>query len=395
MNMTWPSVRFGEVLVPTERGETVDASKEYRLLGIRLDGQGPFLREKVTGTQTSAAKLFRVAKGDFIYSRLFACRGAFGVLGAELDGCYVSAEFPTFVPVPGKVDVQFLRYWFRLPRVIATVDSDCSGTTPLTRNRFKENFFLALQIPLPPLAEQRRVVARIEELAVQIHEARSLRRQAVEEAEALHKHIARDLFPEPSDGVVSDWMRFQTGYAFKSEWFTESGIRLARNANIGHGNLDWSETVRLPGSRRAEFPRFELQAGDILITLDRPIISTGVKVARVRKEDLPCLLLQRVARAQFLSDAVLPEYFYRWLRSPHFTSAIDPGRSNGVPHISHKDIEKIPFAAPALAEQHRIVTELDALQMQADSLKHLQAETAAELDALLPSMLDRAFKGEL
>jgi len=46
-------------------------------------------------------------------------------------------------------------------------------------------------------------------------------------------------------------------------------------------------------------------------------------------------------------------------------------------------------------EQRRIVAELDALQAEVEALKHLQAETAAELDALLPAILDRAFKGEL
>ena len=46
-------------------------------------------------------------------------------------------------------------------------------------------------------------------------------------------------------------------------------------------------------------------------------------------------------------------------------------------------------------EQRRIVTALDALQAEVDALKRLQAETAAELDALLPSILDKAFKGEL
>src|SRR5205823_9147152 len=105
----WPTTKLGEVLTPVAREEKVDASREYRLLGIRLEGQGPFLRETVMGTQTSATKLFRVAKGDFIYSRLFACRGAFGVIGNELDGCYVSAEFPSFVPVPGRLDVEYLR----------------------------------------------------------------------------------------------------------------------------------------------------------------------------------------------------------------------------------------------------------------------------------------------
>ncbi len=50
---------------------------------------------------------------------------------------------------------------------------------------------------------------------------------------------------------------------------------------------------------------------------------------------------------------------------------------------------------PPLPEQRRIVAELDALQSQVDALKRLQAETSTELDALLPAILDRAFKGEL
>ena len=245
------------------------------------------------------------------------------------------------------------------------------------------------------LSKQRRLVQMVAEVGTLIEEARSLRRQSSEEAKAFELQVAHDLFPEPSDGIVGDWIRFQTGYAFKSEWFAESGIRLVRNANVGHGTLDWSQTVRLPESQRAEFSRFEIQAGDILITLDRPIISTGVKVARVREVDLPCLLLQRVARAQFQCDAILPEYFFRWLCSPRFISAIDPGRSNGVPHISHKDIEKIPFAAPPIQEQRRVVAELNALRAEVDALKHLQTETAAELEALLPSMLDKAFRGEI
>jgi type I restriction enzyme, S subunit len=50
---------------------------------------------------------------------------------------------------------------------------------------------------------------------------------------------------------------------------------------------------------------------------------------------------------------------------------------------------------PSLREQRRNVAELDALQAEDDALKRLQASSAAELDALLPAILDRAFKGEL
>ena len=52
-------------------------------------------------------------------------------------------------------------------------------------------------------------------------------------------------------------------------------------------------------------------------------------------------------------------------------------------------------AYPLLPSQRRIVAELDGLRVEVNALKHLQAQTAAELDALLPAILDRAFKGEL
>jgi type I restriction enzyme S subunit len=65
------------------------------------------------------------------------------------------------------------------------------------------------------------------------------------------------------------------------------------------------------------------------------------------------------------------------------------------PNLSANSVKKYWIPLPPLAEQRRIVAELDALQAEVDALKRLQAETAAELDALLPALLDRAFKGEL
>ncbi|MBH0177563.1 MAG: restriction endonuclease subunit S [Nitrospira sp.] len=207
MNVSWQPAKLAQVLTPVSRAEAVDPTKEYRLLGIRLDGAGPFLRETVAGSQSAATRLFKVEEGDFIYSRLFAWRGAFGVIGSELDGCYVSGEFPTFKPNTEKIDIEFLRLWFHLPTTLERVEADCSGSTPLTRNRFKENFFLDLEISLPPLTKQRWIVARIESLAAKVEEARALRGQAVEGAElfcvrAIHRFsIARS-------GTSNGWNPF-------------------------------------------------------------------------------------------------------------------------------------------------------------------------------------------
>jgi restriction endonuclease S subunit len=61
--------------------------------------------------------------------------------------------------------------------------------------------------------------------------------------------------------------------------------------------------------------------------------------------------------------------------------------------LNLNDLRKVPVPLPP--EQRRIVADLDALQSQVDAMKRLQTETAAELDALLPAILDRAFKGGL
>ena len=67
----------------------------------------------------------------------------------------------------------------------------------------------------------------------------------------------------------------------------------------------------------------------------------------------------------------------------------------GQANVNATKLKALPIALPPLTEQRRIVAELDALQAEVDALKCLQSETAAELDAFLPAVLDRAFKYEL
>jgi type I restriction enzyme S subunit len=387
MSKQWPKVKLCEVLTPTARGESVDASKEYRLLGIRLDGQGPFLRETVMGTQTSATRLFRVAENDFIYSRLFACRGAFGVISKELDGCFVSSEFPAFVPVPGKIDVEYLKYWFRLPSVIATVDADCSGSTPLTRNRFKENFFLALEIPLPPLAEQRRVVARIEELAAQIHEARTLRHQAAEETEHFKSKVAADVFDavKAEKKALGEIATKKTGAAYRADDFVESGgVPVVRLKEI----QTQKPTIFLRNPD--DYSNVWLEKGDIILA--KTSFSTGAMC----QWPGPRAVLNQNAVMLRADEGVEQRYLFEWLGQQVNRYLADHlADPNFYPYIRESELIRWQIPIPPLTEQRRIVDELDALQAEVDALKRLQAQTATELDALLPAILDRAFKGEL
>lgn len=71
------------------------------------------------------------------------------------------------------------------------------------------------------------------------------------------------------------------------------------------------------------------------------------------------------------------------------------GLADAQVNIAKCILRSTPIAFADLDEQHRIVAELEALQAKVDAEKRLQAETAAQLDALLPAILDRAFKGDL
>lgn len=162
---------------------------------------------------------------------------------------------------------------------------------------------------------------------------------------------------------------FLNGFAFKSEWFQPDGIKLLRNINIAHSETKWGDQACIPSSMAAEYEKYRLSAGDIVISLDRPIINTGLKYAVIEQSDLPCLLLQRVAKFHSYADTVTPKYLSRWLESDLFMSAIDPGRSNGVPHISTKQLEAMVFPLCSLEEQHRIVARVDELMALCDQLK--------------------------
>lgn len=399
----WESVKLGDVLAPTNRVEQVEPTKEYRLLGVRLEGRGPFIRETILGTQTSAAKLYRVEAGDFIYSRLFACRGAFGVVDESMDGCFVSGEFPIFRPVADRIDLQFLRYWFTLPPVIARVDEDCTGSTPLTRNRFKENFFLALEIPLPPLAEQRRIVARIEALAAQIDEAKRLRQEAFEEAEAIYaKQLDSSMFPH-ADGwtrtTVAEVIRsMDAGWSPQCDDVPASGTEwgVLKTTSVQWCDFQHQHNKRLPQTLEPR-PELSVSAGEVLVTRAGP--RKRVAVVACARQDYPRLTISdKLIRLRVKEEQIEPRFLELSLCSPFSQEHLvqrKTGLADAQVNISQKILKETPVAYPPLPEQRSIVAELDALQAEVDGLKRLQAETAAELDALLPAILDRAFKGEL
>jgi type I restriction enzyme S subunit len=396
MNSAWPNTALGEVLAPAIRECQVDPSARYPLLGVRLDGQGPFHRETVLGTQTSATRLYKVKTGDFIYSRLFAWRGAFGLIQPNLDDHFVSNEFPAFTPISNRIDLKYLNYWFRLPDVLRQVEADCSGSTPLTRNRYKEQYFRALQIPLPAIDEQRRIVIRIEELTAKITEARTLRQSASDEAEALSRSATDDVYGRLKN--ETGLTRLDTACSsitdgdHQTPAFSEGGVKFIFVGNVSTGQLHFNGVKHVTPEYFQKISASRVpRRGDILYSA---VGATLGIPAIVDADDDFCF--QRHIAILKTNNKALSRFLWHMLRSKTvFDKAWGSTTGSAQPTIPLRAIRELPIPLPSLEQQMNAIAELDALQAKVDSLKALQAETASELDAMRPAILDKAFKGEL
>jgi type I restriction enzyme, S subunit len=389
----WPVVRLEKVLLPVNRIEPVNPVREYRLLGVRLDGHGPFIRETIQGSQSAAKMLYRVTAGDFIYSRLFACRGAFGIVEPELDGCHVSGEFPTFRPVDDRIDIRFLRHWFRLAHTLDRVNEDCSGSTPLTRNRFKEQFFLALELPLPSIPEQRRIVTRIEELAAKVAEAQGLKEKVSDDLDRLLICMAHRQDLSDKDKLQKGWRQVLMHSLGE---FTDDSVKVEgceRYPNLGiysygrgtfhkadiAGATTSAKTLRRVHASQFIYSRlFAFEGAYAMVTSD----FDGYFVS----QEYPTFTCN--------SGLACAEFLWAHFRHPSVWQALAAG-SKGLGHrrqrVQPARLFEYRLWVPPLDAQH----EIQVVQSKVNALRHLQSETAAELDALMPSILDKAFKGEL
>jgi len=378
----WPTVRLGEVLTSTARGESPVPGTAYRQIGVKLWGEGAYEREQMDGGATKYTQLFRAETDDVIVNKIWARNGSVAVVPSALAGCFGSGEFPMFAPKCDRLEPRWMHWLTKTPGFWAQCDEKSQGTSG--KNRIKPEQFLRVEIPLPPLAEQRWVVARIEELAAQIHEARTLRHQASEETEALCRAIlANDtqarLTPmselvhlRPPDVAVqaSEDYQFAGVYCFGRGVFrsqAKSGMEFAypRLTRLRTGNFVYPKLMAWEGA-----------FGVVPPECDACVVSTEFPVFEVN-EDLVC---PEVLDTYFRTPAVWPEV---------------AGESTGT-NVRRRRLNPqdfLNYKMPLASRKTQLL--LRDVRAQVATLKHLQSETAAELDALLPAILDRAFKGEL
>lgn len=318
---------------------------------------------------------------------------------------------------------EYLLWFFKSEYFIVNGVKSFTGTAG--QQRVHKDYLATCLFPLPPLAEQKRIVAKIEELlpyldryekawnrleefnrrfpadmqksilqmAIQgklveqrpeegtgeeLYQQIQAEKQALIKAGKIKKEkplpeIAEDEVPfEIPEGWK--WVRLGqaidmlSGFAFKSSDFKETGhYRLLRGINLGVATTRWDDTVYVDEMPKKLEP-YRIQKGDVLIGLDRPWISDGIRVTIYNDEE-QTYVVQRVLRVRE-TCAIIKEYIALLLRSNLFKSAVE-GQTTGisVPHISPGQVGNVVIPLPPIAEQKRIVARLEEILPLCERLK--------------------------
>jgi len=152
----------------------IDPTVSYPMVGVLSFGRGLFEREPIENGATSYKHFNRLKPDHVVMSQLFGWEGALALSNSKFAGKYLSPQFPTFLVNPSKLDRSYLGWLMRRPSFWSDLGTRASGMGDRRRTLNPEAFF-ACKIPLPSLAEQRRIVKRIEELSTALSEARNLR----------------------------------------------------------------------------------------------------------------------------------------------------------------------------------------------------------------------------
>jgi type I restriction enzyme S subunit len=166
---------------------------------------------------------------------------------------------------------------------------------------------------------------------------------------------------------------------------------------ISFGVFDESENKALPVGVRHD-PRYEVRSGDFLMSRANTTELCGA-CAIVGRTRPRLLLSDKTFRFRFRQNAeVVQQWLDHAIKSPALRDQIEGGASGTSPtmkNISKQKVLALRLPPHALSEQTRVVAYLSALEDKLGHLKMLHSKTAAELDVLMPSILSKAFRGEL
>lgn len=378
--MTSPTVPLSRILQLVVDPCPVEPEASYPIMGIYGFARGPITRQAVRGSEISASTLYRVKKGQLVYSRLKAFEGAYTVVPPELDGYFTSNEFPTFDVDPNRADHRYLEWLFRQPDVWREIAIGSKGIGA-RRERVHPKQVLSYRINLPSLDEQRRIVQRLDTVAALVEE----RRRAIDAAERETQALLLKAFQRAIDGAplrpmseVAPLVRRPVEIELDGV-YPELGVR-----SFGRGTFHKPDLL---GAELSWQKLFLVHQGDLVFSNIKAwegafaVAGPGDHGRVGSHRYLTCVPVEGLAT---------PDFIWFYLRTHEGigkVQAASPGSADRNRTLGQGALEAITVPAPLIESQQWF----DRLQTKAREARAIRANTAQEVEALIPAMLHEIF----
>lgn len=378
--MDWPMVALREVLTFAPDPVAVSPEKSYPNIGVYGFGRGVITKPHLVGSEIKARTLYRVVPGQFIYSKLKAFEGAFASVPIECGEYFVSNEFPNFDVDTSRVDIRFIEWLFRNPDTWKALAVKGKGMGA-RRERVHPNRILDFHIPLPPLAEQRRIADRLDRVAALVAERRRAAEVAGREARALL--LAE--FVRAIDGAPRRPMRDVAPLVRRPVEVNPDGIYPELGVrSFGRGVFHKSNLI---GAELTWQKLFRVKSGDLIFSNIKAwegafAVASEADDERVGSHRyLTCVPQPGIITADFVCFHLQTETGMLSVQKA------SPGSADRNRTLGQKALGAIEVPVPPIARQ----LEFDALQARFGEIAAIRARAETHLNALLPALFHEVF----
>ena len=334
--------------------------------------------------------------GDLLVAKITPCfeNGKIAQATLKHRAGFGSTEFHVVRPRPGCSDARYLLHFLRQDRI--RLEGEARMTGSAGQRRVPEHFLAQLDVPLPPLPEQRRIA----EVLDRAESLRAKRRAALAQLDTLTQAIFFHMFGDPAANPRA-WPKVPLGSLiasgpqnglYKPAQDYGSGTPIVRIDAFYDGvvtKLARLKRVRISAQEQA---LFALRQGDILINRVNSREYLG-KSALVPALSEPTVFESNMMRFDVDRDVLDPNYMIAYLQTSFVRGRVLQSAKDAINQssINQKDVKAIPVTVPPLPRQQLFSQRLRAR----DRLIASELGSLAALDVLLASLRYRAFRGEL
>ena len=390
-NEAWPLVPLASMLTRNEKLITLIPDQQYREVTIRLWGKGVFLRQIVNGADIASQRRSQVTRDQFIVSRIDARNGAMGLVPAELDGAVVTNDFPTFNVNRTMLMPEYLGWLCRTQSFVEKCRSASEGTT--NRVRLKEERFMKLEIGLPPIREQMRIVDRLDSLVSKVEEAKQASKKVAAQSRLLAVSLAHRADLSRQEKEAMGW----------------------REVILGDVLCEDFDDHRVAATQ--EYPNFGLYSYGRGLFVKASISGMATSATRLRRVRAGQFIYSRLFAWEgafglvtpdfdgwFVSgeyptfacnlSEILPEFLLAYFQAKQAWDAVAVGSKGLGSRRQRVQPEQILAHRLMLPPMH-VQIQLKKLNSFVPEMEETRNKLRIEIDAMLPSILDSAFKGAL